>query len=61
MQAVVWGTWAIIALMLILGVLVFNAFPDYTSQKSWCDPSPNCSLLASAFHCKCFDVLKRRI
>jgi hypothetical protein len=35
MQAFVWTTWAIIAVMLILGLLVFNAFPDYTSQRSW--------------------------
>ena len=39
-QAICWTTWAIIGLLLTLGLLVFNAFPDYDSQHSWyCIPS----------------------
>ena len=57
-QAICWTTWAIIGLLLTLGLLVFNAFPDYDSQHSWycitstppdkrvtCDSAP-CSSLA---------------
>jgi hypothetical protein len=35
-QVVVWTTWAIIATLLLLGTAVFNLFPDYASQTSWC-------------------------
>lgn len=35
MQAVCWTTWAIIGLLVTLGLLVFNAFPDYDNQHSW--------------------------
>ena len=35
-QAVVWTTWAIIAALLLLASMVFNLFPDYASQHSWC-------------------------
>ncbi len=34
-QAICWTTWAIIGVLLTLGLLVFNAFPDYASQHSW--------------------------
>ena len=35
-QAICWTTWAIIGLLVAVGLMVFNAFPDYNSQHSWC-------------------------
>ena len=35
-QAICWTTWAIIGVLVVVGLMVFNAFPDYNSQHSWC-------------------------
>ena len=40
-QAICWTTWAIIGVLVVLGLLVFNSFPDYGSQHSWYDISPD--------------------
>ncbi|CAK0786854.1 hypothetical protein CVIRNUC_010068 [Coccomyxa viridis] len=34
-RAICWTTWAIIGALVAVGLMVFNAFPDYNSQHSW--------------------------
>ncbi|WPT11145.1 Sn1-specific diacylglycerol lipase alpha [Picochlorum sp. SENEW3] len=34
-QGVVWGSWAILILVLAIFIFSFNAFPDYSKQESW--------------------------
>lgn len=51
-QALVWTTWALIGLLLLLAVLVFNSFPDYRSQKSWWEPVS----MQNGFHAKLSDL-----
>jgi hypothetical protein len=35
-QVVVWTTWAIVGLILLMVVSTYNLFPNYKDQKSWC-------------------------
>ncbi len=35
-QVVVWTTWAIVGLILLMVTSTYNLFPNYKDQKSWC-------------------------
>lgn len=35
LQGLVWSTWAIIFILVILVVLSYNLFPDFEDPKSW--------------------------
>lgn len=34
-QAVVWTTWVIVAVILLMVISTYNMFPNYEDQKSW--------------------------
>ena len=34
-QAVVWTTWVIVAVILLMVISTYNMFPNYKDQKSW--------------------------
>ncbi|PSC75585.1 eukaryotic translation initiation factor 5A-2 [Micractinium conductrix] len=49
MLALVWCTWALIAALLLLLVLTYNIFPDYTDPKSW---ERRCNCIGTLLCCR---------
>ncbi|CAL8465267.1 g4802 [Coccomyxa elongata] len=49
-RALVWTTWALIGILLVLAIMVFNSFPDYRSQKSW-ERRCHCLMVVLCCHC----------
>ncbi len=51
--AVIWGSWALLLLIVIIFILAYNAFPDYHEQDSWVK-----TVKTAARMCCCYSVLK---
>ena len=51
LQALVWCTWALIAVLLLLLVLTYNLFPEFDDPRSW---ERRCSCLGTMLCCCCW-------